>query len=53
MFPNTTAFYPATVQVGPMRRKDKKYVLLFDDDEEDGHKCKRYVSPRFVVRYDK
>lgn len=35
------------------QRKDKNYVLLFDDDEEDGQKCKRYVSPRFVVHYDK
>jgi len=49
MFPNTTSFYPATVQVGPKRRKNKNYVLVFEDDEEDGKKCRRAVSPRFVV----
>jgi SAGA-associated factor 29 len=52
MFPNTTAFYLARVEVGPRRRKDKNYVLIFEDDEEDGRKCKRYVAPRFVVQAD-
>lgn len=36
-----------------IQRKDGNYVLLFDDDDDEGQKCKRYVSPRFVVHYDR
>jgi len=37
MFPNTTAFYPAVVQGCPTRGHPD-YVLIFDDDEENGKK---------------
>jgi len=52
MFPNTTAFYPAVVQGCPTRGHPD-YVLIFDDDEENGKKApKRNVAPRFVIQQD-
>lgn len=33
LFPETTEFYMATVTSSAKRRKEKDYVLAFDDDE--------------------
>ena len=51
LFPvaGVTTFYKAEVVSGPRKRKDDKYTLRFDDEEEEG--AEREVSAQYVAPY--
>ena len=51
LFPvaGVTTFYKAEVVAGPRKRKDDKYTLRFDDEEEEG--AEREVSAQYVAPY--
>ena len=52
LFPvaGVTTFYRAEVVAGPRKRKDNKYTLQFEDDEEEGVDG-REVSAQYVAPY--
>jgi len=51
LFPvaGVTTFYKAEVVAGPRKRKDDKYTLRFDDEEEEG--AERVVAAQYVAPY--
>ena len=51
LFPvaGVTTFYKAEVVQGPRKRKDDKYTLRFEDEEEEG--AEREVSAQYVAPY--
>ena len=51
LFPvsGVTTFYKAEVVAGPRKRKDDKYTLRFEDEEEEG--AEREVSAQYVAPY--
>jgi len=52
LFPvaGVTTFYRAEVVAGPRKRKDERYTLRFEDDDEDGVDG-REVSAQYVAPY--
>jgi hypothetical protein len=49
MFPDTTTFYPATVEKVPTSANQPYYSLKFENDEEDGRTPSRKVKFNFVI----
>lgn len=49
MFPDTTTFYPATVEKVPTSANQPYYSLKFENDEEDGKTPLRKVKFNFVI----
>jgi len=50
MFPETTSFYRAIVEMPPKGKKNPDYILKFDDDDDDsGQTPLRRVDPNYVL----
>jgi len=50
MFPDTTCFYKAKVAVAPSKRRERDYLIEFEDDvDANGRNTWRRVPVKYVV----